>query len=354
MAESSSSSFDRTLANIGKCDGFSNFREWEPKIRQAIGLHKPKLLPILDGKRRPTGAANAEAAAEWTEHNNQLFSIPFFMTSESANVTVKTYMSKDVGGMGDGAVAWKAIKERFDGNTKQARRTAREKLFKSTMAETDDPEDFVSHTDRLRDRLKELGETISDEVYESLLLDALPKKFQFIRERHYEDDSLGIKSLKKTAIAYNIDTKARTPSISGRGMAMTSDTGTGSCCKECGHCKTDGPRTKKKWKKGKKGSGDGQPRWCSYHNTTTHTDDECHKPKELRGLAANLALLQSSNNVGSAHLAQQQGSEPSTFGFSFSAMGESLAEASANTSKDETPSTAKQDHHLPGGFFGAF
>ena len=101
MAESSSSSFDSTLANMGKCDGFYNFREWEPKIRLAIGLHKPKLLPILDGKRRPTGAANAEAAAEWTEHNNQLFSILFFMTSESANVTAKTYMSKDVGGMGE-------------------------------------------------------------------------------------------------------------------------------------------------------------------------------------------------------------------------------------------------------------
>ena len=56
-----------------------------------------------------------------------------------------------------------------------------------------------------------MGETISDEVYESLLLDALPKKFQFIRERHYVDDSLRIKSLKKTAIAYNIETKARTP-----------------------------------------------------------------------------------------------------------------------------------------------
>ena len=100
MAESSSSSFDRTLANIGKCDGFSNFRESEPKM-PAIGLHKPKLLPMLDGKRRPTGAANAEAAADWTEYSNQLFSILFLMTSESANVTVKTYMSKDVGGMGD-------------------------------------------------------------------------------------------------------------------------------------------------------------------------------------------------------------------------------------------------------------
>ena len=177
IAESSSSSFDRTLASIGKCDGYSNYREWGPKMRLAIGLHKPKMLPVLDGKRRPTGATNADAAAEWTEQNNQLFSILFFMMSGSANVTVKTHMSKDVGGMGDGVAAWNALKNRFDGNTKQARRAAREQLFKSKMGDTDEPEDFFAETDRLRDRLKEMGETISDEVYESLLLDALPQKF---------------------------------------------------------------------------------------------------------------------------------------------------------------------------------
>lgn len=351
MAESSSSAFDRTLETIGKCEGYSNFREWEPKIRMAIGGYKPKMLAVLDGQRRPAGAANAEA---WTETNNQLFSVLFFMTAGSAHITVKTFMSKTAGGMGNGISAWKALKERFDGNTKQARRVAREDLFRSRMEEHAEPEDFFAETDRLRDRLKDMGEEISDEVYESLLLDALPRKFEFIRHRHYEDDSLDTDSLKKTAIAYNMDMKNVAPRISGPGMAMTTDTGTGSCCKECGNCKTDGQTTKKKWKKGKKkGSGDGQPKWCSYHNTTTHSDDECHKQKELKGLAASLALLQSAgntnnSNVGTANLAQHQGSEPSTFGFSFSAMRDSLAEVS------ETPSTERQDNHLPDGFFGAF
>lgn len=83
-------------------------------------------------------------------------------------------------------------------------------------------------------------------------------------------------------------------------------------------------------------------------------------------MAANLALLQSAgqvkfSNIGSAHLTQsspavaQQGpSEPTSFGFSFSAMGESLAAVATDTSNTETPSATTQDHRLPEGFFGAF
>ena len=78
-----------------------------------------------------------------------------------------------------------------------------------------------------------------------------------------------------------------------------------SCCKECGHCRTGGNQSKKRqWTKGKNSNGDRQPKWCSFRNTTTHSNAESHKQKQLRGLAANLALLNPSsnsfNNVGSA------------------------------------------------------
>ena len=58
------------------------------------------------------------------------------------------------------------------------------------------------------------------------------------------------------------------------------------------------PSSKGKGKQG--GGGNNQPKWCSEHNTTKHSDAECNKQKELRDknrkelqrLAANLALLQ--------------------------------------------------------------
>ena len=156
---------------------------------------------------------------------------------------------------------------------------------------------------------------------------------------------------------------------------VASDGGKGQCCKECGHCKRDETPTNKgkKWKKGNNGNSGGEPKWCSYHHTKTHSDTECHKQREINAIAnatakANLAVSKRPNqadfpNVGSAHLTQPAQPEPTTFGFSFSAMGASLAEAAASpntdtsTSKETTnkaSSPETQNYRLPEGVFGAF
>ena len=120
-------------------------------------------------------------------------------------------------------------------------------------------------------------------------------------------------------------------------------------CKAYGHFQRDCPQQvqknrpkpgKKKWKNKRGGSGgSAQPKWCSYHNTTTHIDAECQKQQELRAnkqkefqsLVANLALLHYAGqvnlpNIESAHLAQstpatapRAPAEPASFEFSFSA-----------------------------------
>ena len=371
MTDSSSSAFDRTLASIGKCDGDGNYREWWPKIRQAIGLYRPNMLLVLDGEPCPTDIAEAVQAAEWRSTNNKLFSVLYFSTTGSANITVKAHMATTPGDLGDGVAAWKALKDRFDGNNKEARRAARVELFSSKMEEASDPQDFFSNTDDLRDRLKDMGETISDEVYEALLLDALPGRYEFIRQRHYENTSLGITSLKNTAINYYIDKKKRTASIAGRGAAMmVSDGGKGSCCKECGHCKPNGAKANKgKWKKGKKESGsDPSPKWCSFHKTNKHSDGECFKQREINALAeatakATLAItkdpaIQSRLTNGTAHLAHQAESEPLTFGFSYAAIGASLDEVEASSINFGSPparsSTKPTNCTVPEGIFGAF
>ena len=158
-------------------------------------------------------------------------------------------------------------------------------------------------------------------------------------------------------------------------------------CKEYGHFQRDCPkqvqkqrpkRGKKHWKKGKKGGGGGgQQKWCSYHNTTSHADSECNKQKELKelkGLAANLAMLQTAvqanPSFGNAHLAQAPQPEPTTFGFSFNALGASLPKVGSSPTASGTPSVASngkpaapsyvssetptKSNHLSQGLFGAF
>ena len=69
-----------------------------------------------------------------------------------------------MGCLGEGVAAWKALKERFDGNTKEARRACREKLFTTTMPSGGDPTDFISTMNDLRLRLADMGEQIVDET----------------------------------------------------------------------------------------------------------------------------------------------------------------------------------------------
>ena len=58
--------------------------------------------------------------------------------------------------MGDGAAAWNTLKERFDGNTKEARRACREIFFSTSMKPGGDPVDFIASMHDLRLKLDDI------------------------------------------------------------------------------------------------------------------------------------------------------------------------------------------------------
>ena len=133
--------------------------------------------------------------------------------------------------MSDGVAAWKALKERFDGNTKDARRACWEKLFTTTMPSGGDPTDFISTMDDLRLRLAYMGEQILDETYAGLLLNYFPKEFALIGQMHHRDRSFALEQIKQTAINFHIDELSRTssaPTVAGRGAAMAAASRSGS------------------------------------------------------------------------------------------------------------------------------
>ena len=105
--------------------------------------------------------------------------------------------------MGDDVAACKALKERFDGNTKEARCACREKVF-TTMPSGGDPNDFISTMDDLRLRLADMGEQILDDTYADPLLNSFPKEFAFIRQMHHRDRSFTLEQIKQTAINFHI------------------------------------------------------------------------------------------------------------------------------------------------------
>ena len=87
------------------------FLDFKSNLRNALGDYKKTLRRLLDGvmKRPETPREGANSDGEMTVHNSnkdELCSVLFFVTTGSAQTTVK--LVEDVGeeGLGDGMAAW--------------------------------------------------------------------------------------------------------------------------------------------------------------------------------------------------------------------------------------------------------
>ena len=94
------------MDSIGKCEGYKFFHQWRTRIREATILYSPELLPVLDGDARPSGPASTEDAVAVREKaNGRLYSLLFFATSGSAQLTDRAHDGRGTRPMGDGASA---------------------------------------------------------------------------------------------------------------------------------------------------------------------------------------------------------------------------------------------------------
>ena len=72
-------------------------------------------------------------------------------------------------------------------------------------------------------RLADMGEEILDDTYADLLLNSIPKEFEFIKQMHHRDRSFTLDQTKQTATYFHIDELSRKSSglsVAGRGSAM--------------------------------------------------------------------------------------------------------------------------------------
>ena len=167
MANSSSTALHRALDNIGICKGAADFPECGGEMRQAMGPYALDMLHLPGWAPCPEPANEREV---WKEAKNNIFSVLSFMTEGSAHITVRAHMSKEVGGVGDGAAAGNTLKQRFDGNARKAR----------PMKPGGDPVDFIAIMDDLRLLLEDMRERIFDDTYADVLMNSLPKELEFM------------------------------------------------------------------------------------------------------------------------------------------------------------------------------
>ena len=137
----------------------------------------------------------------------------------------------------------------------------------------EDPIDFFTKLDEQRLRLADMGETLTDESYEDIILRALPKEYDFVWQQSHMNRNFGLRGIKTTATNMFIDDLSRKSSASavpGRGVAMQTTQG-------------HGKKQRSKRDKDNKKRGGGASQWCSFHRTRTHSDAECKKQQELKG-----------------------------------------------------------------------
>ena len=149
------------VKQVSKFDGKNadDFLEWSSKLRVSLSLYSKPIFEIVQGSQRPSGLNNDQVTARegWDDANHNLFSILYFTTSGPAFSVVRRYEGKRLeDGVGHGQDARAALREKFDGCSREALRVAHRESETVKMRSDDDPDDFLYNKDRCRDRLNSI------------------------------------------------------------------------------------------------------------------------------------------------------------------------------------------------------
>ena len=125
----------------------------------------------------------------------------------------------------------------------------------------------------IRDSLEDMGEQVSDDLIEDVILRGLPKEYDLLRRQSHSDRAFDLQKIKSTAVNMFIDEISRNKSsdltVAGRGVGMAV-------------ARNDDNRSKrgKGEKPSKISGGVRSSKWCSLHKSTNHSDAESRKKKE--------------------------------------------------------------------------
>ena len=342
----------QAIVNLYPCfDGKDKTQrlEYEDKLRVSLSFHRQSVAAILQGVPKPTTAQNSPVVATWTRVNENHFGILFFTTERSAHNVVKKYMGKTwEDGVGNGQAAWNALEKKYNSNTKEARRAYHEHLHNAKMKSGNDSDDFLYIMDGYRERLKDMDQPVPDERHEDVILRALPAEYETVRIASYERRDIRLADIRRMMNALYIDCLSRQNNsllVAGRRVAMQATGGDGSTIK-CHYCGNPGHRQKNcvawiaaqckdgnqqttrptplgRWKR-KVGEGS-KSMWCSFHNSTTHSDETCRRQQQQMG------------NNGSANWANQGSDYPAVLTASDASLGSNIKEQDISFAAVEVP-----------------
>ena len=122
-----------------------------PSSASACRSKSKSIFEIIQESQRPSDLDNDQVTARegWDDANNNLFSILYFTTSGSAFSVVRRFEGRiREGGLGHGQDAWAALREKFDGCSREALRPGNREMETVKMRPDEDPDDFLLYIRR--------------------------------------------------------------------------------------------------------------------------------------------------------------------------------------------------------------
>ena len=173
----------------------------------------------------PDTPTNLVKIQRWKRACETLFSVLYLVSSGPAATLVRQYEDiTSAGVLGQGQKAWNALYTKFNSNSKEARRACYENLVNFRMEQGQDPDDYTIKLTEIRGQLHEMGEKVSDERFEDILLQGLTDDYEFVKMTSFHSPNFGIDVIKSMMRNLYIDRLSRpghVNKLAGRGAAMT-------------------------------------------------------------------------------------------------------------------------------------
>lgn len=272
-----------TIRGLKKFDGRNpaEFKSWMKKLCVVLGAQRKDIFPLLRGDSRLSGADTA-ANIKYTRANEDLYAILYLLVDLPAALAIQKH-EHDNEISGDGQSAFKTLCENYNKVTDEVIRSTMEELQNTHMNPGENPDDYFNQKHLLRGQVEKMGEKVSDRYFKDICVSGFTDEYKDVKMTMYRDPTFTVSQMQSTMRHMFLDEQSRKGTrgrIAGRGIAMTTTSADITCfaCHEPGHTRKDCPHAKARNAKVKKKrtKPDGAAKWCSIHNTTSHSDEECY------------------------------------------------------------------------------
>ena len=280
FASDSSTNLATVIKGLKKFDGKdpAEFKTWMKKFCVVLGVTRKDILPLLKKQRKPDPADTA-AFDSYTRANEDLYAILFLLVELPAALSIQKH-EDDTGISGDGQAAFEELCNNYDRVTDEVIRAKMEELENNPMNPGENPDDYFNQKHLLRTQLDKMGEPISDRRFKHICVQGFSDEYKDVKLMVFRDPTFNVLDMQSTMRNIFLDEQSRKGwkgRIAGRGFAMATTASDIIChgCYEPGHIRRNCPKIKNRAKKKTKPAG--ATKWCSKHNTTSHSDEECYQ-----------------------------------------------------------------------------